>query len=146
MGSFFSVVKLVLTVNIPFGAAVLTIFFWRRVNAPAVWACVILSTICILAIPVLAVKVPTVKTNPSLATLAPGPAGKPAPVYFDAVVHEDPSNLSSRLVGSGRFNFEMLGPQQNRSRRGWRSPRTSVLPGDVFLRRAVFPFVDADRG
>ncbi|MEO6993013.1 MAG: hypothetical protein ABI273_05265, partial [Lacunisphaera sp.] len=46
MGSFFSVVKLVLTVNIPFGAAVLTIFFWRRVTAPAVWACVVLSTLC----------------------------------------------------------------------------------------------------
>jgi Na+/proline symporter len=106
MGSFFSVVKLVLTVNIPFGAAVLTIFFWRRVNAPAVWACVILSTLCILAIPVLAVKVPALRTNAGLVTVAADPAGKPVSVYFDSVVHENPDDLGSRLVGTGRFNFE----------------------------------------
>jgi len=111
MGSFFSVVKLVLTVNIPFGAAVLTIFFWRRVNAPAVWACVILSTLCILAIPVMAVKFSGIRTNPSMVEVATGPNGKPAAVYFDAVVHENPKDLNSRLVGNGRFNFEcwMLG-------------------------------------
>jgi len=106
MGSFFSVVKLVLTVNIPFGAAVLTIFFWRRVNAPAVWACVILSTLCILAVPVLAVRVPGVSTHPGLVAMAVDPAGKPVPVYFDSVVHENPADLASRLVGSGRFFFE----------------------------------------
>lgn len=106
MGSFFSVVKLVLTVNIPFGAAVLTIFFWRRVNAPAVWACVVLSTVCILAIPVLAVKVPGIRTHPALVAMTTDPAGKPVPVYFESVVHEDPTDLGSRLVGGGRFNFE----------------------------------------
>lgn len=106
MGSFFSVVKLVLTVNIPFGAAVLTIFFWRRVNAPAVWACVILSTICILAIPVMGVKFSSVRTNSSLVEVSAGPDGKPAAVYFDAVVHENPTDLNSRPVGNGRFNFE----------------------------------------
>jgi hypothetical protein len=106
MGSFFSVVKLVLTVNIPFGAAVLTIFFWRRVNAPAVWACVILSTICILAVPVLAVKVPALRTSPGLVTVAADPSGKPVSVYFDSVVHENPDDLASRMIGTGRFNFE----------------------------------------
>src|SRR5207244_11742105 len=37
MGTFFSIVNIVLTVNLPFGAAVLLTYWWRRVQAPAVW-------------------------------------------------------------------------------------------------------------
>src|SRR5205085_2132675 len=52
------------------------------------------------------VKFASVRTNPALVELSTGPNGKPAAVYFDAVVHESPSELNSRLVGNGRFNFE----------------------------------------
>lgn len=106
MGNFLSIVNLVLTVNIPFGAAVLLIFFWRRVTAPAVWCCVILSTFTILIVPWNAGKLPGLANSQTLAQMSPDSNGKPAAVYFAKVVHQDPDNLSSPFVGSGRFNLE----------------------------------------
>jgi Na+/proline symporter len=106
MGDFLSIVNLVLTVNLPFGAAVLLTYFWRRLTSPAVWSCVVLSTLVILVIPWTASKVPGLSQNQSLAQMAPGPKGLPVPVYFGSVVHQDANDLSSPLVGSGRFDFE----------------------------------------
>ncbi|MBS0664379.1 MAG: hypothetical protein JSR48_14030 [Verrucomicrobia bacterium] len=106
MGDFLSIVNLVLTVNVPFGASVLLIYFWRRLTAPAVWACVILSTPVILVVPWTAARVPALSHHQSLAQVSVGPNGRPAGVYFASVVHEDPLDLTSPLVGSGRFNLE----------------------------------------
>ena len=106
MGDFLSIVNLVLTVNIPFGASVLLIYFWRRLTGPAVWACVVLSTLVILVVPWTAAKLPALRTNQSLAQTSPGPNGRPAGVYFAAVVHQQADDLASPLVGSGRFNLE----------------------------------------
>ncbi len=107
MGSFYDVVKIVLTVNIPFGAAVLLTYWWRRVTAPAVWACVILSTLTILVIPWTASKIPALATHPTLAQ----PSTKPGTgVYFSKVVHRDAADLSSPYVAAATrtngFNFE----------------------------------------
>ncbi|HEY4302305.1 MAG TPA: hypothetical protein VGM73_15640 [Candidatus Didemnitutus sp.] len=112
MGSFYSIVNLVLTVNIPFGAAVLLTFWWRRTTAPAVWSCVLLSTVVILLVPKVAQFVPAVAHHPSLAL----PSSHPGTgVYFESVVHERADDLSSPLVGSGRFNLEawLLSPVIN---------------------------------
>ena len=106
MGDFLSIVNLVLTVNLPFGAAVLLTYWWRRTTAPAVWCCVLLSALVILAIPWTAARVPALSRNQDLAQMSVGPSGKPAGVYFASVVHQSPDDLSSPLVGSGRFNFE----------------------------------------
>ncbi len=106
MGDFLSIVNLVLTVNLPFGASVLLSYFWRRLTGPAVWACVILSTLVILVIPWTAAKVPSLSNNQSLAQTSPTPTGAPAGVYFANVVHSDEKDLSSPLIGSGRFDFE----------------------------------------
>jgi solute:Na+ symporter, SSS family len=106
MGNFLSIVNLVLTVNLPFGAAVLLTFFWRRLTAPAVWSCVVLSTLLILVIPWTAAKVPFLRLHPGLTQTSPGPDRLPVPVYFGNVVHQDPEDLTSPLVGSGRFDFE----------------------------------------
>jgi SSS family solute:Na+ symporter len=38
-----AVTKLILTINIPFGAAILLMFFWRGLTRTAVWWCVILT-------------------------------------------------------------------------------------------------------
>jgi Na+/proline symporter len=38
-----AVTKLILTINLPFGAAVLLAFFWRRLTRAAVWSCVALT-------------------------------------------------------------------------------------------------------
>ncbi|MEO7599997.1 MAG: hypothetical protein ABIV50_13755, partial [Opitutus sp.] len=106
MGDFLSIVNLVLTVNLPFGASVLLSYFWRRLTGPAVWACVILSTITILIIPWTAGKIPTLSRQQDLAQVSLSPTGRPAGVFFATVVHEDPQDLASPLVGSGRFNLE----------------------------------------
>ena len=106
MGSFYDVVTIVLTVNIPFGAAVLTTFWWRRVTAPAVWACVILSTMATLVIPWTVSHVPAIATHPSLTIMSTKPG---TGVYFSKVVHQDPNDLNSPLVAAATrtnpFNF-----------------------------------------
>jgi Na+/proline symporter len=106
MGSFFSIINIVLTVNIPFGAAVLMTYWWRRITAPAVWCCVVLSTLAIIVIPWTASKVPALATSPAL-TLMSDKAG--TGVYFGSVVHQRENDLTSPLVAAGglnRFNFE----------------------------------------
>ena len=108
MGSFFSIVKIVLKVNIPFGAAVLLTFWWRRVTAPAVWCCVILSTLTILVVPRVASAIPALANDPALAL----PSAKPGVgVYFEKVVHQRPDDLSSPMVAkpgvlNNEFNLE----------------------------------------
>jgi len=104
MGNFLSIINLVLTVNIPFGAAVLLTFFWRRTTAPAVWACVILSALVILVIPWTASKIPGIRDQPSLTLLGAKPEGAPAPVYFDKVVRARSGDTSSPLVAAGGLN------------------------------------------
>lgn len=107
MGSFYDIVQIVLTVNIPFGAAVLLTYWWRRVTAPAVWACVILSTLVILVIPWTASKFPALANHPSLTAMSTKPG---TGVYFAKVVHQDPNDLNSPLMASkartNRFNLE----------------------------------------
>ena len=108
MGDFLSIVNIVLTVNLPFGACVLLGFFWRRLTEGAVWACVVLSTLVILVIPWTAAKFPALSTNQTLAQTSLTPSGKPAGVFFANVVHTQENDLASPLVGSGRFNLECL--------------------------------------
>ena len=106
MGSFFSIVNIVLTVNLPFGAAVLMTFWWRRITAPAVWCCVILSALAILVIPWTASTIPALAKNPTLTEMSTKPG---TGVYFGKVVRERPDDSSSPLVAGGglnRFNFE----------------------------------------
>lgn len=106
MGDFLSIVNIVLTVNVPFGACVLMTYFWRRLTAPAVWACVVLSTLTIIVVPWTAAKVSLLSTDQSLAQTAQTATGQPAGVYFANVVHQQADDLSSPLVGTGRFNLE----------------------------------------
>jgi hypothetical protein len=111
MGDFLSIVNIVLTVNLPFGACVLLGFFWRRLTAPAVWTCVVLSTLVIIVIPWTASAVPALRAHPSLARTSLTPGGKPAGVFFATVVHQRPDDLTSPLIAkpgfaSNRFNLE----------------------------------------
>jgi Na+/proline symporter len=109
MGSFFSIVNVVLTVNIPFGAAVLMTYWWRRTTAPAVWCCVILSTLAILVIPWTASKVPSLARSETLTQMSTTPG---TGIYFGSVVHERTDDLTSPLIAkpgflNNRFNFEV---------------------------------------
>jgi len=108
MGSFYDIVNIVLTVNIPFGAAVLLTYWWRRVTAPAVWACVILSALTILVVPWTASKFDVFARNAGLAQ----PSEKPGTgIYFSKVVHADANDLTSPYIAApartNRFNFEV---------------------------------------
>lgn len=111
MRDFFSIVNLVLTVNLPFGAAVLLTFFWRRLTAPAVWCCVVLTSLLVIVIPWTASHVPALRASPALTQMSvTGAAGAtPTPVYFSKVVRERPEDATSPLVAAGglnRFNVE----------------------------------------
>ncbi len=107
MGSFYDIVNIVLTVNIPFGAAVLLTYWWRRITAPAVWCCVILSTLVILVVPWTASKIPALARNAVLAA----PSAKPGTgVYFSKIVHADAADLAGGYMAAptrtNRFNLE----------------------------------------
>ncbi len=109
MRDFFSIVNLVLTVNLPFGAAVLVTFFWRRLTAPAVWCCVIISTLVVLVIPWTASQVPALRSSPGLTVLSRTPNAVPNPVYFSKVVRvraDDPASPLIAADGLNRFNVE----------------------------------------
>jgi Na+/proline symporter len=108
MGSFYDIVNIVLTVNIPFGAAVLLSYWWRRVTAPAVWCCVILSTLATLVIPWTASKVPALAQSAALAQ----PSAKPGTgIYFSKIVHVNPADPTGAYMAAptrtNRFNFEV---------------------------------------
>lgn len=51
MSETIAVTKFILTINIPFGAAVLLMFFWRRLTRAAVWWSVILTAALIVIMP-----------------------------------------------------------------------------------------------
>ncbi len=100
-----SVVKLILTVNVPFGASVILIFFWRRLTAPAVWCAVLLSALLNLIVPLTADYFEGVRRSPALTATADY-GGRPLPVYWKEVVRIDPADPASGLEGRGRFNLE----------------------------------------
>ena len=108
MGNFYSIVNAVLTVNIPFGAAVLITFWWRRVTSKAVWFCVVLSTLVILVVPWTASAIPVLAQNPALAQVSSKPG---TGVYFAAVVLQHPADPTGPVMArpgvlNNRFNFE----------------------------------------
>ncbi len=139
MGDFLSIVNIVLTVNIPFGACVLLSYFWRRLNAPGVWACVVLSTLIIIVIPWTAAKIPALRDNQALAQTSLTPEGRPAGVFFATVVHADARNLASPVVGGGRFNLECWLLSKAGFDAAGRSPSQRLTAQFYF--DGIFPFV-----
>jgi len=138
MGDFLSIVNIVLTVNIPFGACVLLSFFWRRLTAPAVWACVVLSTLVIIVVPWTAAKFPALRGNQNLTQTSPAPDGRPAGVFFATVVHAEANDLASSLVGGGRFNLECWLLSQAGFDTAGRSPSQRLTA--QFFFDGIFPF------
>jgi Na+/proline symporter len=109
MTSIFSVVQLLLTVNVPFGAAVVLIFLWRRLTPAAVWMAVIISAIVNIIAPLLIPLVPTLAQRPALVEqTAPDGVGRRDAVFFESVVRSRPDDPASPLEGRGRFHLELL--------------------------------------
>jgi solute:Na+ symporter, SSS family len=109
MTSVFSVIQLLLTINVPFGAAVVLIFLWRRLTPAAVWTAVIVSAVVNIIIPFVGSFVPSIRQNPALVEqTAPNASGRRDAVFFESVVRSRPEDPSSSLEGRGRFHVELV--------------------------------------
>jgi Na+/proline symporter len=108
MDDVYSVVQLMLTVNVPFGASVMLIFFWRKVTASAVWSAVIVSALLNVIFPSwIAPKIDAINRSPTLTVQVEQDA-RVMPVFFENVVRENARDLSSPLVGGKRFHLELV--------------------------------------
>lgn len=123
MDNVVEVMKFILTINLSFGAAVMLIFFWRRLTSAAVWWCVLLSLVVMVAVPFGAQYVPAARVQ----------AG-----YFEFHLRPDPADPAGPVEGRGRFNLEFwlvsqFGPGRARASAG---ERLAVQ----FLFDGIFPF------
>ncbi len=139
MNDVVSFIRVMLTVNAPWGAAILLMFFWRKLSRAAVWWCVGLSAVVFVVLPFTVQLSHTLSTDPALIAFTQPAKVQPVPMYFDRVVHQDPFDLSSPLVGGGRFNLEAwtlrkaglnLAPMTGRD-----------LQAVQFFFAAIFPFI-----
>ncbi len=109
MTSVFSVMQLLLTVNVPFGAAVVLIFFWRRLTSAAVWTSVIMSALVNIIGPLVVPLVPAMRSNPALLEFANANGeGRRDPVFFQKIIRSNPEDPTSRLEGRERFHTELF--------------------------------------
>ncbi|MCP5530344.1 MAG: hypothetical protein H7A44_07865 [Opitutaceae bacterium] len=108
MSDVYAVVQLLLTVNVPFGAAVMLIFFWRKLTATAVWATVVISALFNIITPSLIAPNLDAVTRNAVLTQQVDFNGRPVPVFFDTVVREDLSDPASPFVGQKRLHLELV--------------------------------------
>lgn len=130
-----SFMKIGLTFNVAFGAAILCIFKWRKITETAALIGVTVSITVIVIIPLIVPLVPGVNTIAALqkmtderkeisvgrATEADVVAGhaleigapiesmqvvSPKPIFFERSISVDPDNPHSARRGEGRFHFE----------------------------------------
>jgi Na+/proline symporter len=108
MNDVVSFIRVQLTVNVPWGAAIVLMFFWRKLTRSAVWWCIGLSAAVFIVLPFTVQLSHALSTNADLIqfTHPASPVIRQVPMYFDRVVHQDAFDLSSPLVGGGRFNLE----------------------------------------
>jgi solute:Na+ symporter, SSS family len=106
MEDVFTQIQLLLTVQVPFGAAVFLMFFWRRLTAAAVWTAVIVSTLLNIVAPKFAENIGPWRTHPAMVAQHDD-AGVKTAVYWDRVVRQNPDDLASPFEGRGRFHLEL---------------------------------------
>jgi Na+/proline symporter len=107
MNDVFLMLQFMLTVNVPFGAAVLLMFFWRRLSVRAVWMAVAVSVLVTTVGPVVLPRLESVRTNAALLERAQDETGRLHPVYFESVVRVDPNDDTSALIGRDRLHLEL---------------------------------------
>jgi len=107
MDDVYTVVQLLITINVPFGAAVMLIYFWRKLTATAVWSAVLVSAVLNIVFPsLIAPRIDALTRSPAL-TQRVEQGGRLAPVFFENVARENPADPASPLVGSKRFHVEL---------------------------------------
>ncbi|QYM78344.1 hypothetical protein K0B96_13695 [Horticoccus luteus] len=107
LNSVYTVLQFAMTINVPFGAAILLMFIWRRVTAGAVWTAVIGAALLNIFLPLALQKVPAIATHPTFVARVSDGSGRPLPVYFESVQRMNPNDLGSALEGHGRFHTEL---------------------------------------
>jgi Na+/proline symporter len=108
MTSVYTVLQLHMTLNVSFGTAVLFMFFWRRVTAPAVWLTVITCALLNSLLPLVADWSATLRTHPTLVARSLDASARPTPVFFEKVARMNPEDPASPLEGRGRLHTELL--------------------------------------
>ena len=109
MNDVYAAIQLLLTVNVPFGASVLLIFFWRKLTLAAVWTTVVVSALVNIVAPVwLAYAVPSLRESPALVKEVSQEDGTMQAVFFESVVRSDPGDPDSARIGQGRLHLEVV--------------------------------------
>lgn len=139
MDDVYQAVQLLLTINVPFGAAVMLIFFWRRLTAPAVWSAVVLSAALNVVFPSFVAPRIDALTRSEALTVRVEQGGRMMPVYFESVTRANPADPASPLVGGKRFHAELW--LLERAGLDVRALTASERNAARFLFAALFPFV-----
>jgi solute:Na+ symporter, SSS family len=108
MDSVFSALVLVQTVNVPFGAAVMLMFFWRRLTVAGTWIGLALAISLNVLGPFVLAQWPSLRTHETLVTRVEDGLGRPQAVYFENVIRTIPGDLESPLIGRGRLHLELV--------------------------------------
>ena len=106
MSNLQAAIVLVLTVNVPFGATIFLIFFWRRLTDKAVWISVLASFVLLLVLPLAADSLTALRRSPALTVTTVDRTGRNVPLYWKQLVRIDPASPVSALEGRGRFALE----------------------------------------
>ncbi|HEX2101843.1 MAG TPA: hypothetical protein VHF69_14315, partial [Candidatus Synoicihabitans sp.] len=107
MDSVFSALLLVQTVSVPFGAAVMLMFFWRRLTVTGAWLGLTLAITINVVGPFVLAQIPSLRTSPTLTERVADGAGRPQPVYFESVVRPA-DRPEAPLEGRGRLHLELV--------------------------------------
>ena len=107
MDSVVSALMLMQTVNVPFGAGVMLMFFWRRLTVVAMWVGLLMAIGFNVVGPLVLGKLDVVRSHPTLVTRSSDAAGRPQPIYFESVARVA-DDATSPLEGRGRVHLELV--------------------------------------
>lgn len=108
MDNVFSMLVLLQTVNVPFGATVMLMFFWRRLTAAGAWAGIGVAAVLTIVGPLALARVPAVRIHPALTERVTDGRGALAAVYFESVARQQPDDPASPLEGRSRLHLELV--------------------------------------
>lgn len=107
LGGLFSVVQVLLTLNVPFGACVLLMFLWRRLTLPAVWVALAFGLCGNVLFPLVATRVEALRSAEPLLVRSQADGGRQEPVYFERIVRARGDHAVTGWEGRGRFHVEL---------------------------------------
>jgi len=172
VNDIFEMFKKVLSIGIAAGAPIWLAYFWKRLNATAVATSMLIAILMTAILPNTLVFIDTIRQHPQLtistvpqqnviqtkaveSDITSGKATKigekimktirsqPMPIFFTELVHRDPYDLKSPLIGTGSFRVEIYLVSRVTDLFGWDLRK---LPGPmiqtiVFIVDIILPFL-----